>query len=363
MKRKSKIIKVRDVEIGGGRTPVVQGMVKTNPLDVEETVAQIKELQKAGAKLVRLAVPNVKAAKKISLIREMVDIPLAADIHFNYRLALEVIDRGIDKIRVNPGNLSSREILLIADRAQKNKIPLRIGVNSGSLPREVLEKVSKSQEKEERHKLMAEAIVDFTLHHIKSLEEVGFEDIVVSLKSSNIPVTILSNKIIADKVPYPIHLGITATGPVPQGIIKSALGLGALLSEGIGDTIRVSLTSNPVEEVKLAYQILKYLEFIPDGPTLVACPTCGRCRGDVLSIAKRVLQEIEKINSPIKIAVMGCEVNGPGEAIEADIGIACTRGGGILFKKGHLLNKVKKGELLDTLLKEIHSMDQNSGNI
>jgi len=360
MERKSKIVKIGGVKIGGGLPPVVQGMVKTDPLNIEATVAQIKEIQQAGAKLVRLAIPNVKAAKKISPIREMVDVPLAADIHFNYRLALEVIDRGIDKVRINPGNLSPREILLVAERAGKNKIPLRVGVNSGSLPREILEKISRSREtQEKKRRLMAEAMVDLALSCVKLLEDSGFEDIVVSLKSSDVPVTILSNRIIAEKVPYPIHLGITATGPAPQGVIKSAVGLGALLSEGIGDTIRVSLTCSPVEEVRLAYEILKYLELIPHGPTLVACPTCGRCRGNVLSIARRVLEEMDRITSPIKIAVMGCEVNGPGEAVEADIGIACTKGGGILFKKGRLLNKMKERELVDTLIREIHSMDQD----
>lgn len=363
MRRKSRIIQVREVKIGGGFPPVVQGMVKTDPLKMEDTVREIKKVQEEGAKLVRVAIPNIKAARNISLIREMVDVPLVADIHFNYRLALEVIDRGIDKVRVNPGNLSSREILLVAKKARENKIPLRIGVNSGSLPKNLLKKISAVKDnKEERSRLIAEGMVDTALNCIKLLEENGFEDIVVSLKSSEVPVTILSNKIIAEKIPYPIHLGITATGPPPGGIIKSAVGIGALLSEGIGDTIRVSLTGSSVEEVKIAYEILKYLQLVDIGPTLITCPTCGRSRGDVRSLAEGVLQAMENIHAPLKVAVMGCEVNGPGEAMEADIGIACTRQGGILFKKGRLLNKVRKDQLLDTLIRELHQMDQGSGS-
>lgn len=357
--RKSRIVQVKGVKIGGGLSPVVQGMVKTDLLDIDNTVRQIEELQKAGAKLVRLAVPNIKAARNISVIREMVNVPLSADIHFNYRLALEAIDRGIDKIRINPGNLSSREIFIIADKAKKSKVPLRIGVNSGSLPRETLERISRIREdKAKRCHLMVEAMVNTALNCIRLLEDRGFEDIVVSLKSSDVPVTILANKMIAEKIPYPLHLGVTATGPSPGGIIKSAIGIGALLSEGIGDTIRVSLTADPVEEVKVAYQILKYLGLVDFGPILISCPTCGRKRGDVYSIVTQISKEVDKITSPLKIAVMGCEVNGPGEAAEADIGVACTRGGGILFKKGRLLNKISKKEIVPTLIKELQFMDQ-----
>jgi len=360
MGRESRLIKIREVEIGGGLPPVVQGMVKTDPLDINGIVKEIQQLQKAGAKLVRLAIPNVKAARKISLIKERVDVPLAADIHFNYRLALEAIDQGIDKIRVNPGNLSSREILLVANRAKRYRIPLRVGVNSGSLPKDVLERISKVEaSKQERFRLMAEGMVDTVLSCIRMLEKNGFEDIVVSLKSSEVSVTILANRMIADKILYPIHLGVTATGPPPEGIIKSTIGIGTLLSEGIGDTIRVSLTASSVEEVRVAYQILKYLSLIERGPTLISCPTCGRKKGDVHLIAQEVQKVIDTISSPLKVAIMGCEVNGPGEAQEADIGIACTRQGGVLFKKGRLLNKVKKDELVPTLIEELRFMDEN----
>ncbi len=360
MRRKSKIVKVREIEIGGGLSPVVQGMAKTDITNIEATVSQINEIKKAGAKLVRVAVPNLKAARTISRIKNMVDVPLAADIHFNYRLALEAIDQGIDKIRINPGNMSLKDILKVAKKAKENKIPLRVGVNSGSLPKDVLDKVSKLRDKkEERCQFTAKAMVDIALGCINFLEKNGIEDIIVSLKSSEVPVTILANKIIAEKIPYPIHLGVTATGLPPDGLIKSVLGIGALLSLGIGDTIRVSLTCDSVQEVRLAYQILKYLDLTDErGPILIACPTCGRCRGDVHSIAREVMSRISKIDLPLKIAVMGCEVNGPGEAMEADIGIACTRGGGILFKKGRLLNRVKREELIDTLMKEIYSMKE-----
>ncbi|MBE0478130.1 flavodoxin-dependent (E)-4-hydroxy-3-methylbut-2-enyl-diphosphate synthase [Candidatus Aerophobetes bacterium] len=363
MVRKSRLIKIGGVPIGGGLPPVVQGMVKSDPLDVDATVKEIYSLKEAGAKIVRVAVPNLKAAKNISLIKEKVDIPLAADIHFNYRLAFEAIDRGIDKVRVNPGNLSPREILLVASKAKEKKIPLRVGVNSGSLPKSTLERILKVKaDKEEKIHLVCKAMIDVALGCVSLLEENGFEDIVVSLKSSEVPVTILSNKIIAGKISYPLHLGVTATGPPPAGIIKSVIGIGALLSEGIGDTIRVSLTASSVEEVKVAYQILEYLDLIRQKPTLISCPTCGRSRGDVLSIAAEILKVIDKMHSPIKVAVMGCEVNGPGEAQEADIGIACTRQGGVLFKNGHLLNKVKKNEIIPTLVKELRSMEQSLGS-
>ncbi len=345
--------------MGGNYPPLVQGMVKTDPLDVEATVEEIKKIQKAGAKLVRLAIPSVKAAKNISLIRKMVDVPLIADIHFNYRLAIEAIDRGMDKVRINPGNLNSHDILLIAKKAKENKIPLRIGVNSGSLPKNVLEKIFKAKNnKEEKLRLTAEGMVDTALNSIKLLEEDGFEDIVVSLKSSEVPVTILSNKMIAEKIPYPIHVGVTAAGPPSLGIVKSALAIGSLLSEGIGDTIRVSLTASPVKEIEVAYQILKYLDFVEKGPTIIACPTCGRCKGNVRYLSEKVLQAVEGMQSSFKVAIMGCEVNGPGEAMESDIGIVCTKQGGILFKKGHLLNKVRKDELFTTLIRELRDIDQ-----
>jgi len=359
MRRKSRVVQVNGVKIGGGFPPVVQGMAKTNPLNVEELIAEIKSLKEAGAKLVRLAIPSIKAARNISIIRDEVHVPLIADVHFNYRLALEAIDRGVDKVRINPGNLSPREILLVAEKAKEKNIPLRVGVNSGSLSRSFIKKLSTSGwSREERFRIIAEGMVNSALECVKMLESNGFEDIVVSLKSSEVPVTILSNKMIAEKIPYPIHLGITATGPPSEGIIKSAIGIGVLLNEGIGDTIRVSLTDSSVEEIKVAYKILKYLHLAEFGPVLITCPTCGRCKGDVRLLSQKVLKAIDGITSSIKIAIMGCEVNGPGEAMEADIGIACTRQGGVLFKNGRLLNKVRKEEMLSTLVREIHQMEE-----
>lgn len=363
MKKESKVVKVKGVKIGGSFPPVVQGMAKTDILDVEATVDQIKEIRKAGAELVRIAVPNIKSARVISRIKQMVDVPLAADVHFNYRLALEAIDQGIDKVRINPGNMNPRDIAQVARKAGECGVPLRVGVNSGSLPRGMLQKISELRDrKEEKCEFIARSMVDVALDCVNVVEKNGMEDIVISLKSPEIPVTVLANRIIAEKSIYPLHIGVTATGPPPAGLIKSAIGLGVLLSEGLGDTIRVSLTADPVEEVRVAYQILRYMGIIDESkPILVACPTCGRCRGDVRSLAKEVLDRIGEMDFPLKIAVMGCEVNGPGEAMEADLGIACTRGGGILFKKGHPFNRVKREEMVNTLLKEIYSMKQGKG--
>ncbi|MBC7188612.1 flavodoxin-dependent (E)-4-hydroxy-3-methylbut-2-enyl-diphosphate synthase [Candidatus Aerophobetes bacterium] len=360
MQRESRVVKVRDVKIGGGLPPVVQGMAKSNPLDTEKIIEEVKRLKEAGAKIVRIAIPNVKAARNIPLIKEKVDIPLAADVHFNYRLALEVIDRGIDKVRINPGNLSPAGILQVARKAKEKEIPLRVGVNSGSLPKEIIEKISKNEENySKRQTFMAEAMVDTALKCVRLLEKDGFEDIIISLKSSEVPVTLLANRMIAREVSYPIHIGITATGPSSEGIVKSAVGIGSLLSEGIGDTVRVSLTADSVEEVKVAYQILNSLNIYLEGPVIISCPTCGRCRGDVGLIIREIQKEARKIKSPLRVAVMGCEVNGPGEAMEADIGVACTRQGGVLFKKGRLLNRVKKDEIVPSLLRELQSMDRD----
>lgn len=360
MPRKSKLIKIRDVNIGGGFPLIVQGMVKSDPLDLHATIREIHALKEAGAKLVRIAIPNLKAAKNISAIKNEVDVPLSADIHFNYHLAFEAMDRGIDKVRINPGNLTAQQIVWVADKAKEKKIPLRVGVNSGSLPADTADRLLKIETtREEKIILVAEAMVETTLNCVHLLEQNKFEDILISLKSSEVAVTILANKIIAAKVAYPIHLGVTATGPPPAGIIKSAIGIGALLSEGIGDTIRVSLTASSVEEIEVAYQILDYLDLVRQKPTLISCPTCGRTRGDVRAIVEEIAKVTDKMHLPIKVAVMGCEVNGPGEAREADIGVACTSQGGFLFKKGHLVKKVKKDEIVPTLIKELYSMKQN----
>ena len=366
MKRRISLpVKVGRLKIGGGSPVVVQGMTKTKTEDVPATVVQIRKLTQAGAKIVRIALPNMVAAKALSKIRAEVDIPLVADVHFNYKLALEAIDRGIDKVRVNPGNMGKKEILKIAEKAKQKGIPLRVGINSGSLERGLLKdhffngKV-REREEERYRTFIAEAMVKSALNTVKLLEEVDFSDIVVSLKANDVLTTILSYQLISDRISYPLHLGITASGPPPEGIIKSSIGIGALLFQGIGDTIRVSLTADPVEEVKIGYQILKSLDLFKDGPDLISCPSCGRCRIDLESVAKEVLSEMEGIKIPLKIAVMGCEVNGPGEAKEADIGIACHKRGGTLFKKGKLLRKVKEKDIVRVLLEEVEKMSQGA---
>ncbi len=364
-KRRSREVKVGGLKIGGGSPVVVQGMTKTKTEDAAATVAQIRKLTQAGAKVVRVALPNMVAVRALTKIRSEVDTPLVADVHFNYKLALEAIDRGIDKVRVNPGNMGKREILKIAEKAKKKEIPLRIGINSGSLEGGLLKdhflKGKVRGDEEERYRTtVAEAMVKSALNTVKLLEKVDFLDIVVSLKANDVLTTILSYQLISDEIPYPLHLGITASGPPPEGIIKSSIGIGALLFQGIGDTIRVSLTYDPVEEVKVGYQILRSLGLFKEGPDFISCPTCGRCRMDLESVAKEVLSEIEGIKTPLKIAVMGCEVNGPGEAREADIGIACTKRGGTLFKKGKPLRKVKEKDMVKVLLEEIEKMSQEA---
>jgi len=364
-RRKSRPVKVGGLKIGGGSPVVVQGMTKTKTKDVAATVAQIRKLKEAGAKIVRIALPNMVAAKVVSKIRAEVDIPLVADVHFNHKLALEAMDRGIDKVRVNPGNMDKKEILKIAEKAKKKGISLRVGINSGSLEREVLkddffkEKI-RDHEEERYRTLVAEAMVKSALNTIKLLEKVDFSDIVVSLKANDVVTTILSYQLISDKIPYPFHLEITATGSSLQGVIKSCIGIGTLLFQGIGDSIRVSLAGEPVEEVKMGYEILKSLALSKSGPVLISCPTCGRCRVDLESIAKEVFCRIEGIKIPLRIAVMGCEVNGPGEAREADIGIACTKRGGTLFKKGKPLRKVKEKDIVRVLLEEVEKMSQEA---
>jgi len=352
------VIEVGGVKIGGDNPVIVQAMTKTDTEDVAATVEQIEKLTKAGAKIVRVAVPTMKTARVLSQIKDRVNVPLVADVHFNHRIALECIDRGVDKVRINPGNMGEKEILGVARKAKEAHIPLRVGVNSGSLGqdflREDLDSMRTRGHREEKYRqAMAEAMVESALRIIRSLEKEDFLDIIVSLKSSDVLTTVLSYELISDKIPYPLHLGITASGPPPQGIVRASIGGGLLLARGIGDTLRVSLTGDPVEEVRTGYQILKALHLSEAGPTLISCPTCGRCKVDLEPIVKKVLSGMEGIKCPLTVAVMGCEVNGPGEAREADIGIACTKGGGVLFKRGKKERKLKKEEMVDVLLREI----------
>ena len=347
-RKNTKVVKAGNVLIGGSNPVVIQSMCNTDTHDVNTTVKQIKELEEAGCEMVRVAVIDMDAAKCIGKIKEKINIPLVADIHFDYRLALEAINQGIDKIRINPGNIGSREkVQLVADKAKEKGIPIRIGVNSGSLQKDLLKKFGH---------VTPEAMVESALSHVKILEDCDFRDIVISIKSSNVPFSIEAYRLLSQAVDYPLHLGITEAGTVYSGTIKSAVGIGAILSMGIGDTIRVSLTGNPVDEIKAAKEILKSLELRKFGVELISCPTCGRTQIDLINLAGEVEKRCANINKNIKVAVMGCAVNGPGEAREADIGIAGGNGEGLIFKKGEILKKVPEDELLNTLMEEIEKL-------
>ena len=319
IKRKmTRQISIGDVKIGGGAPISVQSMTNTKTTDTNATVAQIKALVDAGCDIVRVAVPDMSAAENIYNIKSQVDVPLVADIHFDYRLALKAIEQGIDALRINPGNIGDEErVKAVVEAAKIRNIPIRIGVNAGSLDKKLLAKYGK---------VTAEALVESALEHIRILEKLNFYDIKISLKAHDVPLTLNAYRLMSETVDYPLHLGITEAGTVNTGIIKSAVGIGALLAEGIGDTFRISLTGDPVNEVKVANEILKALGLKEYGPTLISCPTCGRCNIDLPSIAEKVEQRLSGITKPIKVAVMGCVVNGPGEARDADIGIAGGKG-------------------------------------
>ena len=340
---------VGNIKIGGGNPIVMQSMCNTDTRDVKTTVKQILALEKAGCELIRVAVPDMEAADALKMIKKQIHIPLAADIHFDYKLALTAIDAGVDKVRINPGNIGSRERTAeVICAAQEKGIPIRIGVNSGSLEKDLLEKYKG---------VTPQGLVESALRHVAILEEMHFYDIVVSIKASNVPFCIESYDLLSKSIPYPIHVGITEAGTVFSGTVKSAVGIGAILAKGIGDTIRVSLTGDPLEEIKAAKEILKSLELRQFGVTFISCPTCGRTEIDLISIARQVEKECEQIQKNIKVAVMGCVVNGPGEAREADIGIAGGKGEGLLFKKGKIIRKVPEHLLVQALLDEIHSLN------
>ena len=328
---------------------VIQSMCNTDTRDVSATVSQIKDLEKAGCEMVRVAVPDMIAAQAIGKIKEQISIPLVADIHFDYKLAVEAMAQGIDKIRINPGNIGSKEkVRIVADMAKEKGIPIRTGVNSGSLQKDLLKKFGGH--------VTPEAMVESALSHVKILEECDFRDMVISIKSSNVPFSIEAYSLLSQAVDYPLHLGITEAGTVYSGTVKSAVGIGSILAMGIGDTIRVSLTGDPTEEIKAAKEILKSLELRKFGVEMISCPTCGRTQIDLISLAQQVEEKCRNINKDIKVAVMGCAVNGPGEAREADIGIAGGHGEGLIFKKGEILKKVPENELLDTLMEEIEKL-------
>ncbi len=349
IKRKiTRSVKVGNLLIGGGNNVVIQSMCNTDTRNVKETVAQIKRLEEAGCEMVRVAVPDMEAAKAIGEIKKEISIPLVADIHFDYRLALEAMEQGIDKVRINPGNIGSEEkIRAVVEKAKEKHIPIRIGVNSGSLEKDLLEKYGH---------VTPEALVESALKHVRILERYDFHDIVISIKASSVPFSIAAYSLLSQKVDYPLHVGITEAGTVWGGTVKSAVGIGSILAMGIGDTIRVSLTGDPVEEIKAAKEILKSLELRKFGVEFVSCPTCGRTQIDLVSIASQVEEKCRKINKNIKVAVMGCVVNGPGEAREADIGIAGGKGEGLIFKKGDRIKKVPENRLIDSLMAEIEKL-------
>lgn len=347
----SRVVKVGNLLIGGGNPIVIQSMTNTTTSDVEATVNQIKKLEAAGCQMVRMTINNEEAAKAIGEIKKRVDVPLCADIHFDYKLALLAIENGIDKLRINPGNIGSDEnIKAVVEKAKEKNIPIRIGVNSGSIEKHILEKYGKPT---------ADGMVESAMYHINLLEKNGFNDIVVSLKASNVKMMVEAYIKISKLIDYPLHLGVTEAGTAFQGTVKSAIGIGALLVDGIGDTIRVSLTEDPVEEIKVAKEILKVLRLIEAGVEIVSCPTCGRTEIDLIGLAKKVEKEFENENRKIKIAVMGCVVNGPGEAREADYGVAGGKGVGVLFKKGQIVKKVDESEILIELKKLIMEDEKN----
>lgn len=347
-RRPSKKVYVGKVGIGGDFPVSVQSMTNTKTHDVKATVNQIMALEEAGCDIVRVAVPDMEAAKAIAEIKKNIHIPLVADIHFDYRLAIEAIKNGADKVRINPGNIGGLErIKEVVKAARERNIPIRIGVNSGSLEKDLLEKYGSP---------CAEALVESALRHVSILEGLDFTDIVISIKSSDVLTTVKAYEMLSKKVNYPFHLGVTEAGTIFSGTIKSAVGLGILLYEGIGDTIRVSLTGDPVEEIRVGKEILKSLNLIKSGVNLISCPTCGRCQIDLIGIAKEVEKKLAGIKEPIKVAVMGCIVNGPGEAKEADIGIAGGSGKVAVFKKGRIVKTVPASDAVDVLISEIRSM-------
>lgn len=347
-RRETKKVKVGNIYIGGDSKISVQSMTNTDTRDVEATVKQIKDLEAVGCDIVRCAVPDMVAAEAIGEIVKRINIPLVADIHFDYKLALKSIENGVSKLRINPGNIGSKEkVELVARAAKEKNIPIRIGVNSGSVEKDILNKYGR---------VCAEALAESALNHVKILEEVGFNDIVISIKSSDVSQMIEAYNIVSKKVDYPLHLGVTEAGTIWRGSIKSSVGIGALLSQGIGDTIRVSLTGDVKEEVKVGREILKSLDLLNDGIKFVSCPTCGRTEINLIKIAEEAEKRLAHVNKNIKVAIMGCVVNGPGEAREADVGIAGGKGVGLIFRKGEVVRKVKEEELLDELIKEVESI-------
>lgn len=351
MKRKlTRKIRVGDIAIGGDSPISVQSMTTTDPRDLDATVKQIKELEAANCDIVRISILDVESANNIKKIKEQTNIPLVADIHFDYRLAIEAVNNGIDKLRINPGNIGDEnKVREVVAAAKHRNIPIRIGVNAGSLKKDFLDRYGNT----------STAMAESALQEVAILEKYGFEDIVISLKASSVEKTVEAYRYVSQRVNYPLHLGITEAGTQWSGTIKSSIGIGALLLEGIGDTLRVSLTAHPVEEVKVGLEILKCLGLRQEGIEIISCPTCGRCNIDLFNIVKKVEERVSDIKKPLKVAVMGCVVNGPGEAKEADIGIAGGKGKVVLFKKGNVVGTYQENEAVDVLVKEIRRISEN----
>ncbi|HHV72617.1 MAG TPA: flavodoxin-dependent (E)-4-hydroxy-3-methylbut-2-enyl-diphosphate synthase [Clostridia bacterium] len=345
-RRKTRVVSVGGIFIGGNYPITVQSMTNTDTRKIEDTVKQIKNLEKEGCDLVRVAVPDMSAALALNQIKEQIKIPLIADVHFDYRLALEAIKQGVDGLRINPGNIGSKDkIKMVIEAAQKKNIPIRIGVNAGSLEKRLAKNKKAS---------IAELMVESALNQVEICEEMGFFNLLVSLKASDILTTVEAYRLIAKNTDLPLHLGITEAGTVWAGTIKSAIGIGALLLDGIGDTIRVSLTGDPIEEVRVGKQILKSLGLKNEGINFISCPTCGRCEINLINLAKEAEEALKHIKEPLTIAIMGCAVNGPGEAKGADLGIAGGKGEGLLFKHGQIIKRVAENRLLDALLEEVN---------
>lgn len=350
LREHTKEINIGGVKIGGNHPVAIQSMTNTKTEDIRSTVAQILKLEAAGCEIIRCAVPTMEAAKALKEIKKQIHIPLVADIHFDYRLAVAAIENGADKIRINPGNIGSEDrVKAVVDKAKEYNVPIRVGVNSGSLEKALLEKYGG---------VTAEGIVESALDKVHMIENMGYDNLVVSIKSSDVLMCVRAHELIAKECPYPLHVGITESGTVYSGNVKSSVGLGIILYEGIGNTIRVSLTGDPAEEIRTAKLILKTLGLRKGGIEVVSCPTCGRTKIDLIGLANQVEKMVEDIPLDIKVAVMGCVVNGPGEAREADIGIAGGIGEGLLIKKGEIIRKVKEEELLDTLRQELLNWKQ-----
>ncbi len=353
LRRKTRIIHVGNVAIGGEHPISVQSMTNTDTRDSKATSDQIRRLAAAGCQIVRVAVPDEEAAAALAEINKDVDIPVIADIHFNYRLAIKAVEQGVDGLRLNPGNIgSAARVRQVAERAKAAGVPIRIGVNAGSLQKDLLERYGG---------VTARAMAESALGHISLLEKEKFYDIKVSLKASHVPLMVEAYQLLAREVDYPFHIGVTEAGLPGRGAIKSAVGIGILLSRGLGDTLRVSLTGDPVEEVKVAYDILRAMGLAKHGVELISCPTCGRCQLDLAAIARQVEEKITDIKHPLTVAIMGCAVNGPGEARQADVGIAGGRETGLIFRRGQVIKKVPQEELVSQLVKEINSIINKEG--